>query len=77
MAYKFIDNYRERGARKKLVFFLREERKIEDEDVLKAIEKVPRHYFFDETFEEPHPPQHRTYMPSPKGEESNCLIISA
>lgn len=50
MAYKFIDNYRERGARKKLVAFLRDERKIESEDVLKAIEKVPRHYFFDETF---------------------------
>lgn len=50
MAYKFIDNYRERGARKKLVAFLRDERKIEDEDVLNAIGKVPRHYFFDETF---------------------------
>lgn len=50
MAYKFKDNYRERGARNKLVNFLRTERKIEDEDVLKALEKVPRHYFFDETF---------------------------
>lgn len=50
MAYKFIDNYREQGARKKLVAFLRNERKIEDENVLKAIETVPRHYFFDETF---------------------------
>jgi protein-L-isoaspartate(D-aspartate) O-methyltransferase len=50
MAYKFIDNYREQGARKKLVSFLRAERKIEDEDVLTAIGKVPRHYFFDETF---------------------------
>lgn len=50
MAYKFIDNYRERGARKKLVNFLRSERKIEDDEVLKAIEKVPRHFFFDETF---------------------------
>ncbi|HEY0053939.1 MAG TPA: protein-L-isoaspartate(D-aspartate) O-methyltransferase [Pedobacter sp.] len=50
MAYKFIDNYRERGARKKLVSFLRDERKIEDTDVLEAIERVPRHYFFDETF---------------------------
>ena len=50
MAYKFIDNYRERGARKKLVAFLRDERKIEDRHVLAAIEKVPRHYFFDETF---------------------------
>lgn len=50
MAYKFVDNYRERGARKKLVAFLRDERKIEDEDVLNALGKVPRHYFFDETF---------------------------
>lgn len=50
MAYKLIDNYRERGARKKLVAFLRDERKIDDENVLKAIENVPRHYFFDETF---------------------------
>jgi protein-L-isoaspartate(D-aspartate) O-methyltransferase len=50
MAYKFIDNYREQGARKKLVAFLRDERKIEDEQVLAAIENVPRHYFFDETF---------------------------
>lgn len=50
MAYKFIDNYRERGSRKKLVKILRDERKIEDENVLRAIETVPRHFFFDETF---------------------------
>lgn len=50
MAYKFIDNYREKGARKKLVELLRNERKIEDENVLSAIGRVPRHYFFDETF---------------------------
>lgn len=49
MAYKFIDNYREKGARKKLVEELRK-KGIEDEDVLKAIGKVPRHFFFDETF---------------------------
>lgn len=49
MAYKFIDNYREQGARKKLVAQLRE-RGIADERVLKAIGKVPRHFFFDETF---------------------------
>lgn len=49
MAYKFIDNYREKGARKKLVELLRE-RGITDENVLKAIGKVPRHFFFDETF---------------------------
>ena len=49
MAYKFVDNYREQGARKKLVSLLRE-RGITDERVLKAIGKIPRHFFFDETF---------------------------
>lgn len=49
MAHKFVDNYREKGARKKLVELLKE-RHIEDERVLGAIGKVPRHYFFDETF---------------------------
>lgn len=49
MAYKFIDNYRERGARKKLVGLLKE-KGISDERVLAAMEKVPRHYFFDQTF---------------------------
>ena len=49
MAYKFVDNYRERGARKKLVELLKS-RGIEDENVLRAIGKVPRHFFFDETF---------------------------
>jgi protein-L-isoaspartate(D-aspartate) O-methyltransferase len=49
MAYKFVDNYREQGARKKLVALLRE-RGISDERVLTAIGKVPRHFFFDETF---------------------------
>ena len=49
MAYKFIDNYREKGARKKLVLEL-EAKGITDEKVLDAIAKVKRHYFFDETF---------------------------
>ncbi len=49
MAYKFIDNYREKGARKRLVDILAK-KGIEDERVLQAIGKVPRHYFFDETF---------------------------
>ncbi|WDF54150.1 protein-L-isoaspartate(D-aspartate) O-methyltransferase [Mucilaginibacter sp. KACC 22063] len=49
MAYKFIDNYREKGARKRLVELLKK-KGIEDERVLQAIGKVPRHYFFDETF---------------------------
>ena len=49
MAHKLVDSYREKGARKKLVELLRE-KGIADENVLKAIGKVPRHYFFDETF---------------------------
>lgn len=49
MAYKFVDNYRERGARKKLVATL-QEKGISDRRVLGAIGRVPRHYFFDETF---------------------------
>jgi protein-L-isoaspartate(D-aspartate) O-methyltransferase len=49
MAYRFIDNYREKGARKQLVDILKQ-KGIEDESVLKAIGKVQRHYFFDETF---------------------------
>lgn len=49
MAYKFVDNYRERGARKKLVEHLKS-RGITDTQVLNAIGKIPRHFFFDETF---------------------------
>lgn len=49
MGYKFIDNYREQGARKRLVDLLRK-KGIEDEKVLDAIGKMPRHFFFDETF---------------------------
>lgn len=49
MAHKLIDRYREKGARKKLVEYLKE-KGIADNNVLKAIGKVPRHYFFDETF---------------------------
>lgn len=49
MAYKFVDNYKEKGARKKLVELLKE-KGISDDKVLKAIAKVPRHFFFDETF---------------------------
>jgi len=50
MAYKFVDNYKEKGSRKKLVELLRNERKIEDNALLDAFSRVPRHYFFDETF---------------------------
>jgi protein-L-isoaspartate(D-aspartate) O-methyltransferase len=49
MAYKYIDNYREKGARKRLVDIL-QKKGIQDEEVLLAIGKVPRHYFFAETF---------------------------
>jgi protein-L-isoaspartate(D-aspartate) O-methyltransferase len=49
MSYKFVDNYREKGARKQLVDILKK-KGIDDEAVLKAIGKVQRHYFFDETF---------------------------
>ncbi len=49
MSYRFVDNYREKGARKQLVDILKK-KGIEDEQILKAIGKVPRHYFFDETF---------------------------
>ncbi|MGN6637277.1 MAG: protein-L-isoaspartate(D-aspartate) O-methyltransferase [Mucilaginibacter sp.] len=49
MAYKYVDNYREQGARKQLVETIKK-KGIDDEQVLKAIGKVPRHFFFDETF---------------------------
>ncbi len=49
MAYKSTDDYREKGARKRLIDLLRK-KGIEDENVLKAMWEVPRHFFFDETF---------------------------
>jgi len=49
MAYKFVDNYREKGSRKKLVEELKS-KGISDANVLQAIGVVKRHYFFDETF---------------------------
>lgn len=49
MAFRYVDNYREKGARKQLVEDLRK-KGIEDEAVLSVINKIPRHYFFDETF---------------------------
>lgn len=47
--FKYVDNYREQGARKQLVETIKK-KGIDDEQVLKAIGKVPRHFFFDETF---------------------------
>ena len=49
MAYKYVDNYREQGARKRLVKELAA-KGISDEKVLAAIGKVKRHFFFAETF---------------------------
>jgi protein-L-isoaspartate(D-aspartate) O-methyltransferase len=43
------DNYKHKGLRKKLVEQIRE-KGIIDENVLTAIEKVPRHYFMDSSF---------------------------
>ena len=43
------DTYRHKGLRKKLVDTIRE-KGIKDEKVLQAIEKIPRHYFFDSAF---------------------------
>ncbi|MDB5006640.1 MAG: protein-L-isoaspartate O-methyltransferase [Mucilaginibacter sp.] len=49
MNTNFTDGYREKGARKKLVEELKT-KGIEDEKVLAAIGKVPRHFFFHENF---------------------------
>lgn len=43
------DNYRHKGLRKKLIEIIRK-KGIEDEAVLKAMEAVPRHFFFDSSF---------------------------
>src|SRR5688572_9902058 len=45
----FIDSYRHKGMRKALVKLLRD-KGIRDEKVLKAVEAVPRHYFFERAF---------------------------
>jgi protein-L-isoaspartate(D-aspartate) O-methyltransferase len=44
-----LDTYRDKGLRKALVEELRK-KGIEDEKVLEAMGKVPRHFFFEETF---------------------------
>ncbi len=43
------DTYRHKGLRKKLIETLRE-KNIHNEDVLKAMEKIPRHFFLDSSF---------------------------
>jgi protein-L-isoaspartate(D-aspartate) O-methyltransferase len=49
MEKKLEDTYRHKGLRKQLVDEIRL-KGISDEAVLKAIEKIPRHYFFDSSF---------------------------
>src|SRR5580692_3415870 len=49
MTSKYTDSYKEQGARKALVEELKK-KGIQDVNVLKAIGKVPRHVFFQETF---------------------------
>lgn len=44
-----IDTYRHKGMRKNLIELLRS-KGIKDENVLNAMEQVPRHFFFDSTF---------------------------
>lgn len=46
-----IDNYRHKGLRKQLILELKR-KGIEDQAVLAAMEKVPRHFFFDAAFVE-------------------------
>jgi protein-L-isoaspartate(D-aspartate) O-methyltransferase len=48
-ANQFTDTYRHQGLRHKLAELLRK-KGIRDEQVLKAINNVPRHYFFDSSF---------------------------
>ncbi len=49
MTTPFEDTYRQKGLRRKLAELMRE-RGITDAAVLKAIEQVPRHLFFDKAF---------------------------
>ncbi|MBS0000678.1 MAG: protein-L-isoaspartate(D-aspartate) O-methyltransferase [Cyclobacteriaceae bacterium] len=43
------DSYRHKGLRRKLAQTLKK-KGIRDERIIRAIEKVPRHYFFDQAF---------------------------
>jgi len=47
---KFEDTYQHKGLRKQLVTLLRG-KGITDEDVLAAIQQIPRHYFLDSAFD--------------------------
>jgi protein-L-isoaspartate(D-aspartate) O-methyltransferase len=44
-----LDSYRHKGLRKKLADIIRA-REVKDENVIAAIEKVPRHWFMDSSF---------------------------
>ena len=44
-----VDSYKHKGMRKNLVESIRH-KGIKDEEVLSAIEKIPRHYFLDSSF---------------------------
>src|ERR1043165_7569175 len=47
---KYEDTYRHKGLRKKLIELLRE-KSITDENVLAAINNIPRHFFLDSAFD--------------------------
>ncbi len=44
-----MDSYRHKGLRKKLIESIRE-KGIRNEDVLEAMDRVPRHLFMDSSF---------------------------
>jgi protein-L-isoaspartate(D-aspartate) O-methyltransferase len=48
---KFEDTYRHKGLRNQLIKLLRE-KGISDENVLNAINNIPRHFFLDSAFEQ-------------------------
>jgi protein-L-isoaspartate(D-aspartate) O-methyltransferase len=48
---KFEDTYRHKGLRKKLVDIV-QQKGIQDEKVLEAINNIPRHFFLDSAFDE-------------------------
>lgn len=48
---KYEDSYRHKGLRKKLIEILRE-KGITDNNVLEAINNIPRHFFLDSAFDE-------------------------
>jgi protein-L-isoaspartate(D-aspartate) O-methyltransferase len=48
---KYEDTYRHKGLRKKLIDVLKD-KGITDENVLTAINTIPRHYFLDSAFDE-------------------------